>query len=71
MRRFVAALVSMPAALLCFAVGRSAAGNRWISALPLNIAHQGGEDEFPSNTMYAFRDARRAGDARRCRREDG
>ena len=21
---------------------------------PLNIAHQGGEDEFPSNTMYAF-----------------
>jgi glycerophosphoryl diester phosphodiesterase len=22
---------------------------------PLNIAHQGGEDEFLSNTMYAFR----------------
>ena len=28
---------------------------------PLNIAHQGGEDEFPSNTMYAFRKSIRAG----------
>jgi glycerophosphoryl diester phosphodiesterase len=27
----------------------------------LNIAHQGGEDEFPSNTLYAFRKAIRAG----------
>jgi glycerophosphoryl diester phosphodiesterase len=25
------------------------------------MAHQGGEDEYPSNTMYAFRKARRAG----------
>ena len=37
-------------------------GNRWIEQRdPLNIAHQGGEDEFPSNTMYAFRKALRAG----------
>jgi len=27
----------------------------------LNIAHQGGEDEFPSNTMYAFHKAMDAG----------
>jgi glycerophosphoryl diester phosphodiesterase len=36
--------------------------NRWIQTqAPLNMAHQGGEDEFPSNTMYAFRKALRAG----------
>ena len=38
-----------------------AAGNRWIRADPLLIAHQGGDDEFPSNTLYAYRRARRAG----------
>ena len=27
----------------------------------LNIAHQGGEDEFPSNTLYAFKRSIRAG----------
>jgi glycerophosphoryl diester phosphodiesterase len=49
-------------ALLCAATA-SAQGNRWIQdRAPLNIAHQGGEDEFPSNTMYAFRKAL-AGDA--------
>ena len=29
--------------------------NPWIEKTPLDIAHQGGEDEFPSNTMYAFK----------------
>jgi glycerophosphoryl diester phosphodiesterase len=38
-----------------------AAGNRWIRAEPLLIAHQGGDDEFPSNTLYAYRRALRAG----------
>ena len=38
-----------------------AAGNRWIRADPLLIAHQGGDDEFPSNTLYAYRRALRAG----------
>src|SRR5207244_3350428 len=33
------------------------AKNPWLKSPPLNIAHQGGEDEFPSNTMYAFRRA--------------
>ena len=27
----------------------------------LNIAHQGGEDEFPSNTLYAFKKSVKAG----------
>ena len=33
----------------------------WRQTPPLNIAHQGGEDEFPSNTMFAFKEALRAG----------
>jgi glycerophosphoryl diester phosphodiesterase len=38
------------------------AANPWIEKrAPLDIAHQGGEDEFPSNTMYAFHKALRAG----------
>jgi glycerophosphoryl diester phosphodiesterase len=42
--------------------GSAQAANPWIEkSAPLNIAHQGGEDEFPSNTMYAFRKALRAG----------
>jgi glycerophosphoryl diester phosphodiesterase len=40
----------------------SAAKNPWLEpSKPLNIAHQGGEDEFPSNTMYAFKRALKAG----------
>jgi glycerophosphoryl diester phosphodiesterase len=35
--------------------------NPWLQRRVLNIAHQGGEDEFPSNTLYAFRKAVRAG----------
>jgi glycerophosphoryl diester phosphodiesterase len=49
------------AILLCAAASAQAA-NPWIERrAPLNIAHQGGEDEFPSNTMYAFHKALRAG----------
>jgi glycerophosphoryl diester phosphodiesterase len=53
------AAVTLALALLCAATA-SAQGdrNRWIQdRAPLNIAHQGGEDEFPSNTLYAFRRA--------------
>ena len=33
-------------------------GNPWLDERTfINMAHQGGEDEFPSNTMYAFREA--------------
>jgi glycerophosphoryl diester phosphodiesterase len=60
MRRL--ALVVVAFALPCVAAAPAAAGNRWIqNRAPLNIAHQGGEDEFPSNTLYAFRHALRAG----------
>src|SRR5919112_1001279 len=60
MRRFAPAALAV-SLLLCAAAPADAA-NRWIQTrAPLNIAHQGGEDEFPSNTMYAFRKALRAG----------
>jgi glycerophosphoryl diester phosphodiesterase len=50
------------AILLCALAAPAHAANPWIEErAPLNIAHQGGEDEFPSNTMYAFRKALRAG----------
>jgi len=60
MRR--ALLCSLTAAVVLLPVAPAAAANRWIEkGRALNIAHQGGEDEFPSNTMYAFRRALRAG----------
>ena len=39
----------------------AAAKNPWLGRRVLNIAHQGGEDEFPSNTLYAFKKSVRAG----------
>ena len=52
------AAVTLALALLCVAAASAQDANRWIqNRAPLNIAHQGGEDEFPSNTMYAFRKA--------------
>ena len=60
MRRVL--LVSLVLALLALPAAAAQAANRWIEPrAPLNIAHQGGEDEFPSNTMYALRKAMRAG----------
>jgi glycerophosphoryl diester phosphodiesterase len=57
MRRLALAVV-----LSLLAAAPAGAANRWIQKdAPLNIAHQGGEDEFPSNTLYAFRKAVRAG----------
>ena len=59
MRRL--ALAALALSLLAGAASAEAA-NRWIQKrAPLNIAHQGGEDEFPSNTLYAFHKAVRAG----------
>jgi glycerophosphoryl diester phosphodiesterase len=48
------ALLTAVVALLAAAPAAGAATNPWIEKTPLDIAHQGGEDEFPSNTMYAF-----------------
>ena len=62
MRRLVAPLALV--ALLGLDAAPAAAGqpaNPWLKRRVLNIAHQGGEDEFPSNTLYAFRKAIRAG----------
>jgi glycerophosphoryl diester phosphodiesterase len=51
-------LVSLVLGLFAASATTAQAANRWIEPkTPLNIAHQGGEDEFPSNTMYAFRKA--------------
>jgi glycerophosphoryl diester phosphodiesterase len=60
MRRLAPAALAIT--LLVCAAAPAGAANRWIQKrAPLNIAHQGGEDEFPSNTLYAFRKAVRAG----------
>jgi glycerophosphoryl diester phosphodiesterase len=60
MRRVL--LVSLALCLAAVPAASAQAANRWIEPkAPLNIAHQGGEDEFPANTMYAFRRAVRAG----------
>ena len=59
-----ALLAALSLSLLTLAAAVPAAGaatNPWLERKPLNIAHQGGEDEFPSNTMYAFRSALKAG----------
>ena len=55
-------MLSLVLGLLAATAATAQAANRWIEPkTPLNIAHQGGEDEFPSNTMYAFRKALKVG----------
>ena len=54
-------LVVALAVLLAFPAS-AATGNPWLDQRTfINMAHQGGEDEFPSNTMYAFEEALAAG----------
>jgi glycerophosphoryl diester phosphodiesterase len=53
---------SLPLALVVLASlvfpATAGTGNPWLDKRTfINMAHQGGEDEFPSNTMYAFRKA--------------
>ena len=48
---FVLALV------VCALCAAPAAANPWLDRTDLNIAHQGGEIEAPSNTLYAFKTA--------------
>jgi glycerophosphoryl diester phosphodiesterase len=52
-----------PAVLLAAGLPAASAEakNRWLKPKAINIAHQGGEDEFPSNTLYAFHKAVTAG----------
>jgi glycerophosphoryl diester phosphodiesterase len=42
---------------LILATQASAADNPWLERRQMNIAHQGGENEFPSNTMFAYKSA--------------
>ena len=50
-----------PLLVLAVAAPAAEAQNPWLSERVLNIAHQGGEDEFPSNTLYAFKRSVEAG----------
>jgi glycerophosphoryl diester phosphodiesterase len=47
--------------LLLLSAAPASAQNPWLQRRVLNIAHQGGEAEFPSNTMYAFKHSVQAG----------
>lgn len=55
----LALLTALAGALLLPAAAQ--AQNPWLEQRVLNIAHQGGEDEFPSNTLYAFKRSVKAG----------
>jgi glycerophosphoryl diester phosphodiesterase len=59
--RSLALLLAALAVSLAVPAAAGAADNPWLSMRVLNIAHQGGEDEFPSNTLYAFHKAADAG----------
>ncbi len=54
------AVAAACAALLCGAAPAAGATD-WLALRTLNIAHQGGENEAPSNTMYAYERALRLG----------
>lgn len=47
--------------LALVSAGPATAAEDWIRHRPLVIAHQGGENEYPSNTLYAFRRSLAAG----------
>jgi glycerophosphoryl diester phosphodiesterase len=55
------ALLSALIGALLIPASAAAADNPWLAKRVLNIAHQGGEDEFPSNTLYAFKRSVKAG----------
>jgi glycerophosphoryl diester phosphodiesterase len=54
-------LLLAPLLLTLVAAPAAEAQNPWLAERVLNIAHQGGEDEFPSNTLYAFKRSVKAG----------
>ncbi|MQA75672.1 MAG: hypothetical protein GEU88_15255 [Solirubrobacterales bacterium] len=55
----IAGVVLAVAVLIAAPAGAAVSPNPWLTDRFLNIAHQGGEDEAPSNTMYAFKSAMR------------
>jgi glycerophosphoryl diester phosphodiesterase len=46
---------------LALPAGALAAANPWLDVRLINFAHQGGEDEYPSNTMFALKSSMRNG----------
>jgi glycerophosphoryl diester phosphodiesterase len=54
-------LLVLAFALLAPVAPATAADNPWLERRVLNIAHQGGEIEAPSNTLYALKTARAKG----------
>lgn len=50
-------MIALCAALAAVAAPAGATSNPWLGGPVLNMAHQGGENEAPSNTMYAFKTA--------------
>lgn len=54
MKHLSAAFAACLVAALAVPVSAAAAENPWLSQRILNFAHQGGEFERPSNTMFAF-----------------
>jgi glycerophosphoryl diester phosphodiesterase len=54
-------IAAFAAALLMFAAPASAGQTDWMALRQIDIAHQGGENEAPSNTMYAYDRAMRLG----------
>ena len=56
-RGFVRALLAILLVVPLAAAAVPLAANPWLGLPPLNMAHQGGETEAPSDTMYAFRTA--------------
>lgn len=54
--RHVLALLVATAATCALPATANAAKNQWLGLRVLNQIHQGGEDEAPSNTLYAYHD---------------
>lgn len=59
LRKFLVVVLSL--APLAAATAEVRAANPWIERRVLNIAHQGGEIEAPSNTLFAFKTAKEKG----------
>jgi glycerophosphoryl diester phosphodiesterase len=56
-KRFALFLVLFATTVQPLAASSTEAGNPWLTRRVLNIAHQGGEIEAPSNTLFAFKTA--------------
>jgi glycerophosphoryl diester phosphodiesterase len=50
-------LVAVTASLVLASPAAAQGENPWLAERVMNFAHQGGEDEYPSATMYAFESA--------------